>query len=164
LRSVEPTRIVLDHGVLPADPDTLVVDCSAAGITTPPKIPVFDRDTINLLMLRFCQPLFSAALIAYVEAHVSDVGEKNALCTPVPSPERPTDWLRMWDASLANAARWRENEGLRDWLSQCRLNNLNAMTYGLKRDDAAKVALLREVGPKAAMAAARLPALIAAIG
>jgi hypothetical protein len=105
LRSVEQTRIVLDHGVLPADPDTLVVDCSAGGITTPPKIPVFDRGTINLLMLRFCQPLFSAALIAYVEAHVSDVGEKNALCTPVPSPERPTDWLRMWDASLANAAR-----------------------------------------------------------
>jgi hypothetical protein len=164
LHSVEPTQIVLDHGVLPSSPETLVVDCSAAGIQTPPQIPVFDGDTINLLMVRFCQPLFSAALIAYVEAHVSDVAEKNALCTPVPSPERPTDWLRMWAASLANAARWRENEGLRAWLSQCRLNNLTTMTRGMKGDDAAKVALLRAIGPKAAIAAAKLPGLIASIG
>jgi len=164
LRSVEQTRIVLDHGVLPSEPDTLVVDCSAAGITTPPKDSGLRRDTINLLMLRFCQPLFSAALIAYVEAHVSDVGEKNALCTPVPSPERPTDWLRMWDASLANAARWRRTKDCATGSRNAGLNNLNAMTHGLKRDDAAKVALLREVGPKAALAVAKLPALIAAIG
>jgi hypothetical protein len=64
LRSVERTKIVLDLGATPADPDTLYVDSSASAIQIPPAVPVVDGDTINLLMVRFCQPLFSAALIA----------------------------------------------------------------------------------------------------
>jgi hypothetical protein len=163
LRSVEPTQIVLDGGALPADPDTLYIDCSASAIQTPPALPVFEEARINLLMVRFCQPLFSAALVAYVESHFADLAEKNALCAPVPSPELPIDWLRMWSASLANATRWRANDGLRSWLSQCRLNNLNTMMRGMKPDDAAKLELLKESGAKATIAAARIPALLAAV-
>jgi NAD(P)-binding Rossmann-like domain len=163
LRSVHPTQIVLEQGALPADPDTLYIDCSAGALQMPPALPVFDRDHINLLMVRWCQPVFSAALIAYVESHINDPAEKNALCTPVPSPERPTDWLRMWAATIANAGRWRRNAGLSTWLSQCRLNNLNAMMRGVRPDDTAKFALLHESGVKAAAAAARLPALLEAI-
>ena len=33
-----------------------------------------------------CQPLFSAALIAYVECHVDDAGQKGALCKTLTSP------------------------------------------------------------------------------
>ena len=119
LRLVESTKIILDHGALPADPDTLYVDCSASAIQIPPAVPVFDGDTINLLMVRWCQPLFSAALIAYVESHETVLAEKNALCTPVPSPERPRT-ATMWAVTLANTARWRANPGLHAWLSQCR--------------------------------------------
>jgi hypothetical protein len=163
LRSVERTQIVLDYGAARADPDTLYFDSSASGIQIPPAVPVFDGDTVNLLMVRFCQPLFSAALIAYVESHETGLTEKNALCTPVPSPERPADWLRMWAVTLANTARWRKNPGLRAWLSQCRLNNMTAITRGMKPDDSAKLALLQESSAKARIAAAKLPALISAI-
>ena len=163
LRSVERTQIVLDHGAQPADPDTLYVDSSASAIQIPPAVPVFDGDTVNLLMVRFCQPLFSAALIAYVESHETGLIEKNALCTPVPSPEHPADWLRMWAVTLANTARWRGNPGMRAWLSQCRLNNMNAIVRGMKPDDSAKLALLQESSAKARIAAAKLPALISAI-
>ena len=163
LRSVERTKIVLDHGAQPADPDTLYVDSSASAIQIPPSVPVFDGDTVNLLMVRSCQPLFSAALIAYVESQDSDLTEKNALCTPVPSPARPGDWLLMWAATLANTARWRANPGLRAWLSQCRLNNMTAVMRGVEPDNSAKLTLLRESGAKAALAAAKLPALISAI-
>ena len=114
-------------------------------------------------MVRFCQPLFSAALIAYVESHESVLSEKNSLCTPVPSPERPADWLLMWAATLANTARWRANPGLRAWLSQSRLNNMTAVMRGMKPDDSAKLALLQEMGAKARIAATKLPALISAI-
>ena len=114
-------------------------------------------------MVRWCQPLFSAALIAYVESHETVLAEKNALCTPVPSPERPTDWLRMWAVTLANAARWRANPGLHAWLSQCRLNNMTSIMRGVKPDDSAKLALLQEIGAKAGVAAAKLPALISAL-
>ncbi len=163
LDSVQPTQITLQRDSLPADPDTLYVDCSAGAIQMPPALPVFDGDQINLLMVRWCQPVFSAALIAYVESHVTDPAEQNALCRLVPSPERPADWLRMWAVTLANTAAWRQNAGLNAWLSQCRLNSLNAMMRGVRPDDAGKIALLQESGAKAAAAAARLPALLATL-
>jgi hypothetical protein len=163
LHSVEPTLITLEGGSLPADPDTLYIDCTASGIQVPPDLPVFDGDQINLLMVRWCQPVFSAALIAYVESHVTHPDEQNTLCRVVPSPERPVDWLRMWGVTLANTASWRQNAGLSDWLSHCRLNSLNAMMRGVKPDDTAKMALLQEIGPKAAAAAARVPALLATL-
>lgn len=65
LQAIDPTRIVLDQGALPADTDTLYVDCSASAIQPLPGLPVFDGTRINLLMVRFCQSLFSAALIAW---------------------------------------------------------------------------------------------------
>ena len=42
VRSIEPTQIVPDNGIVAADPDTLYIDCSAAAIVIPPKLPVFD--------------------------------------------------------------------------------------------------------------------------
>jgi hypothetical protein len=161
LQAIEPARIVLDSGAVTADPDTLYVDCSASAIQPLPGLPVFDGARINLFMVRFCQPLFSAAVIAFVESHVEDDAARNALCAVVPSPEVPRDWLRMWAASLANAARWRQHPALNAWLMQCRLNGQAVMARGVLPDDSARVALLRETGVKAGEAAARLPALLA---
>jgi hypothetical protein len=161
LLSVEPTRIVLEKGSRDARADTLYVDCSASALQAPPSVPVFDDDVINLLMVRFCQPLFSASLIAFVESRVADATQKNALCAPVPSPQRPIDWLRMWGATLVNTARWRENELVSAWLAKSRLNSLNASLRGVAPDDAAKFALLQEMGAKARMAAVRIPELLA---
>ncbi len=161
LRRIETTRIVLDQGTVPADPDTLYIDCSACAIVMPPALPVFEAGRINLFMVRTCAPLFSAALIAYVESHVTDPAEKNALCTVVPSPERPIDWLRMWAVTLANTARWRQHAGLQAWLMQCRLNAIAVFVRGVKPDDTARLALLKQMGAKAGAAGARLPALLA---
>jgi hypothetical protein len=161
LRAIEPTRIVLEQGALLADPDTLYIDCSASAIQPLPGLPVFDGARINLFMVRFCQPLFSAALIAFVESHVDDDAARNALCAVVPSPEVPHDWMRMWAATLANTARWRAHPALNAWLMKCRLNGQAVMARGVSRDDAPRLALLHETGVKAAEAAARLPALLA---
>jgi len=161
LRAIEPTRIVLDKGVLDADPDTLYVDCSACGLGPTPGIAVFAGNRINLLMVRWCQPVFSAALIAFVESHFDGPAEKNTLCGVVRTPERPTDWLTMWAATLANQARWRQNERVRDWLAQCRLNSGATMMRGVKPDDKAKFERLKESAAKAKAAATKLPELIA---
>lgn len=162
VRRIEPTKIVLDQGTVPADPDTLYIDCSACAIVMPPVLPVFDGARINLFMVRTCQPLFSAAVIAYVESHVTDPTEKNALCTVVPSPERPIDWLRMWAVTLANTARWRQHAGLSAWLMQCRLNGFAVYMRGVKPDDTARLALVQQMGAKAGAAGAKLPALLSA--
>ncbi len=161
LQAIEPTRLVLDQGSVAADPDTLYIDCSACAIQTPPALPVFDGGRINLFMLRMCQPLFSAALIAYVESHVTEAGEQNALCRPVPVPELPSDWVRMWAVSLANLGRWRQNPGLSARLLRCRLNGAAVQMRGVSPDDAARMALVKAIGASAAAAGARLPALLA---
>jgi hypothetical protein len=161
VRAIEPTRIELEKGSVAADADTLYVDCSAGAIVPPPPLPVFEDGRINLLMVRWCQPVFSAALIAFVESHFDDRAEMNALCSVVPSPERPADWLRMWAVTLGNAARWQQNDQVRVWLSQCRLNNIVAMTRGIRPDDSAKLDQLKESAMKAAAAASMLPTLLA---
>jgi hypothetical protein len=161
VQAITPARIVLDQGSVTADADTLYVDCSACAIAVPPALPVFDRGRINLLLVRTCQPLFSAALIAYVESHVSNQVEQNAMCTVVPSPEKPIDWLRMWAVSLGNTARWRQHSGLSAWLMQCRLNAMAVYLRGVKPDDPTRAALLQELGFQSAAAAAKLPALLA---
>lgn len=163
LRRIEPQRLVLDHGEVPAIADTLYVDCSAGGLQPPPAVPVFDRERINLLMVRICQPVFSAAVIAWVEAHVSGTAQKNALCTPVPSPEIPADWLRMWAATLANVARWRTEPALHTWLSQCRLNRDWAMMRGVAPDDVERKKLAKQVAERSGVAAAAFPRLFATL-
>ena len=163
VQAIEPTRLVLDQGTLSADPDTLYIDCSACAIVTPPVLPVFDGDRINLFFMRTCQPLFSAAVVAYVESHVADITEKNALCKPVPVPQLPIDWLRMWLASLTNGASWRQHPGLRAWLATCRLNNVAVLSKGVTPDDAPRMALLQQMGAKGGQAAAKLQMLLAAV-
>lgn len=164
VRRIERERIVLERGSLPADADTLYVDCSAAGLQPPPQVPIFDGDRINLLMVRWCQPLFSAALIAFVESHFDNAADKNALCLLCPSPETPSDWLRMWQVTLANSARWQQNPKLRAWLPSCRLDFYASVLRGVDKGDSAKFERLKAGGAKAKAAAERLPALLAEAG
>jgi hypothetical protein len=163
VRALEPTRIELEKGKLAADPDTLYVDCSACAIQPLPGVPVFQDKTINLLMVRFCQPLFSGSVIAWVEAHVEDAQKQNAMCTPVPGPELPIDFLRMWLVTLTNTAQWQENSDLRTWLARCRLNGQAVVLKGVEMGPAVK-GVLKTLSGKAMQAAQRIPQLLAAAG
>jgi hypothetical protein len=70
----------------------------------------------------------------------------------VHSPERPIDSPRMWAATLANTARWRQHAALQDGLMQCRLNSMAVFVRGVRPDDMARLALLQQVGAKAGVA------------
>ena len=72
--------------------------------------------------------MFSAALIAHVEAIYSDDDVKNALCLPVPNPEVPLDWLRMMLTYNENQIRWFDEPGVMAWLDGARLNILSHST------------------------------------
>ena len=130
VRSIEPTEIVFDRGRLPADPDTLYVNCTASGLVSPKSTPIFERDRINLQMVRWCQPAFSAAVAAFVESLDISDSEKAALFTPVPAPDVPRDWLVIWLETIKNMSRWAQNERLTAWLKQCRLNTTAVYTKG----------------------------------
>ncbi len=159
VHAIEANRLVLDRGELPADPDTLYVNCTAGAIQHEPKLPIFEGDTINLLLVRWCQPLFSAAVIAWVEAHGTHDAARNTLCHVVPVPEVPLDWLRMWAVTMQNEAAWRGHDAMKAWLSQCRLNSQHVMLQGVEINDAVKQRLGTLIASSAA-AGARLPQLM----
>lgn len=163
IEAIGSKQIRLERGNIPADPDCQYVDCSANGIPAPPRVPVFEGGSINLLMVRTCQPVFSAALIAYVECHIQDPVEKNALCQVVPTPALPTDWIRMWAVSLANRQRWSKHDGLAQWLVRSRLDNVTGSILGVKENEAKKQAQLQRYRDGVKPAAAKLPQLVAAL-
>jgi hypothetical protein len=163
VRAIEPTRIVLDHGAMPTDPDWLCIDCTANGIPAPLVTRVFDGDRVNVLMVRSCLPAFSAALIALVESLDIDEAEKNALCTSIPPPAVPADWLRMMAIGLANGQRWARHPAVSEWMGRARLNTLGNMVRNVDESDADRQALLRRYRVATKQAAARLPELLSLV-
>ena len=120
--SIESDRIVLERGEVPTSPARIHVHCSAAGLPRGPAQAVFQGSRIVPQYLRRCSPCFSAALIAHIEAGVDgDDDAKNALCTPVPVPEVPLDWLRMHLLGARNQQRWSRHPELSGWLRHSRL-------------------------------------------
>jgi hypothetical protein len=127
---------------VPANPGSLYVHCSAVAFKSQPSRKAFAGNAINIQMLRSCQPVFSAAITAHIELAFHSDAEKNALCQPVPLPEEPIDWLKMWAVNLANSHAWGKDENLRAWLCQSRLDGLSAAIARIAPGDAAKIAQL----------------------
>lgn len=163
VKAIDTGQIHLEQGSVPLDPGTLVVDCSAAGIPSVEAVPVWSGDRITPQWLRSFGTVFSAALIAHVEATVDDDEQKNALCTPIVPPTLATDWLRMLDVSMRNQQRWSRHPGLQQWLAGSRLNALfNTVTH-IGPDETEKIALMQRYRQAIKPAVARLPELIATL-
>jgi len=157
---IEKDRIVLEKGSVPSDEDRLYVDCSASAVERRPAIPVFDGDRITVQMVRTFQPTFSAALIAYVEAHFGDELEKNQLCHPIPMAGEPIHWLTMMAVNMGNQQKWSKNKDLRNWIAQSRLDGFSALARAVKPDDVEKMGILQRYAASAAPAAANLQKLL----
>jgi hypothetical protein len=124
---VERDRIALEGGSLAIGPpgSTLCVDCSTDGLSTRPSIPVFKGDVITLQSVRLCQQVFSAALIAHLEARGGNEETKNKLSIPVPHPDNMNEREIMNEMlkSGANSERaWCRDPELSKWLRRSRLN------------------------------------------
>lgn len=122
IRCIENDRIVLDDGTIPTSEATLHIDCSADGAEKRPAVAVFNGRQITLQSVVRCQQVFSAALIAHVEAAYADDIIKNDLCVPVPHPDTDLDWLRTTIETNRAYQRWAEDAELQMWLDNARLN------------------------------------------
>ncbi|MGF1621960.1 MAG: hypothetical protein ACFCUR_15255 [Rhodomicrobiaceae bacterium] len=67
-------------------------------------------------------------MIAHLEATISGDAGENALCTPVPVPNVPLDWLRMQLQDARHRQLWAERPDLQDWLLHSRLDGFAALT------------------------------------
>ena len=119
---IEPGKVVLAGGAIPVDGSALYVDCSADGLERRPAEPVFDGDRITLQSVRGCQQVFSAGLIAHVEAAYHDDATRNQLCQAAPHPNTDLDWLTTTIAEHRNQISWFEDSDLMAWLCTARLD------------------------------------------
>ncbi len=161
IQRIEPERIVLDQGSLPAEPDWLYVDCSSCGITRRKPEPVFQGETIVPQMVRTFQPTFSAAFIAHLESTMDDEAEMNQLCTPIPMSDVPRDWAVMMALNLANSYRWSKFAELDKWVKSARLDGFSGMAASVTFAQPERMQLLMRYGKSAGAAAANLKKLLA---
>lgn len=127
VQSIAPGRITLDRGTVDAAANTLFVDCTGDGIGQKPPTPVYSPGAMTLQSVRTCQPAFSAAVIAHVEAMDVDDDARNEYCRPVPHPTAPLDWVTMTIAFNGNQLKWFSDPAMMHWLNRARLNAVSHM-------------------------------------
>jgi hypothetical protein len=128
---VEPGRITLEGGTHSVEDSALYIDCSADGLAHREPDTVFTEGHISLQTIRTCQPAFSAAVIAHVEAAYPDDATRNEYCGPVTYPREPVDWLRMMLAFNKNQLRWFSDSDMMAWVDASRLNVLYHVSAGV---------------------------------
>ena len=126
LKHISEGQLVLTNGVYETKKNAIYVDCSASGIPKVSATPIFDDGRIVVQCVRACQPTFSAAFIAYIEATGADDAYKNNLCAPIPYPTDDKDWIIQKFISVQNQLSWVQNEVVRNWLKGCRLDALKS--------------------------------------
>jgi len=126
---VEPTLITLKDGTVPTTPGTVHIDCSASALKADLKPTfIFDGNVITPQMVRSYQPIFSASLIAHIEATFPDDDDKkNDLCGVVPLPNADLDYMKMTAANMMNQYKWSQHPEIRDWLLTNRLDGFSKM-------------------------------------
>jgi hypothetical protein len=122
IKHVTRREIVLDDGVVPLAPGSLVVHCAASGLQYPPLVPVWRPDRIRLQTIRAGFPCFCAALAGYVEATRGDDRERNRLCPPNALPDSPADWAWMQVRGTVATRSYGAEPDIAAWANACALN------------------------------------------
>lgn len=177
VQAVEAKALVMDGGRVELPPHTLCIDCTASAVEKrpAPSQPVFEGNKILLQLVRIPMPSFSAALIAYVEAHYGNeagdgaareggsVGDakKNQLCGAVPFPDSLVGYVASTFGNMRNQFAWSQDKTLRAWTRESRLDGFGKVVAAVPRDDAAKQAVLERLRHNAMAAMGNMPKLMA---
>ena len=122
IKHVAASEIVLDEGVVPLEPGSLVVHCAASGLQYPPMVPLWGPDQIRLQTIRAGFPCFNAALAGYVEATRDDDRERNRLCPPNTLPDNPANWAQMQVRGTLATRAFGAEPDIAAWANGCALN------------------------------------------
>lgn len=164
VQAVEPGGLRLQGGTMHVPDQTLFVDCTARALSRGMESagPVFgDRYSgpdlgsqapalIRLQCLRFPMLSLSAALIAAIEARVGDAQARNGMTQVCRMVDTVEDWIDRMIIGGRNQRAWMAHEGVRDWLSRCRLDPFPAMMAQVPADggtEAADLQRLKDLGP-----------------
>jgi hypothetical protein len=166
VQALEPANIVLDKGHVAMEAGTLYIDCTASAVEPRAMPPIFNDKKIVLQLVRAPLPTFSAAMIAYVEAHYTDDhdGEvlKNKLCGNVPFPHTLADYPRTMMANMVNQMHWGQDKVLRSWMRESRLDGFGKLMSNIDPSELEKMAIMGNLRTQATAAMANFPKLMAA--
>lgn len=160
---ITKNNIVLEKGEQKTPENTLFIDCSASAIREFKPLPVFDGNVITLQMIRIIQPVFSAALIAHIEAEYYNDEQKNALSQIVPAPNKANDWLTVTAANMRNQYIWSQDKSLQKWIYFNRLDVFSKMLSHVSKEDSAKQAVLKRLRSNIPAGMANLTRLISTL-
>jgi len=122
IKHVAAREIVLDDGVVPLPPDSLVVHCAASGLQYPALVPIWGTDKIRLQTIRAGFPCFCAALAGFVEATRDDDRERNRVCPPNTLPDNATNWAQMQVRGMLATRAYGAEPDIAAWANSCALN------------------------------------------
>ena len=162
VQNIAADHMLLDQGRVAVAADTLFIDCTASAVEPRPMQPMFQGDRIVPQLVRLPQPAFSAALVAYVEAHYEDDAQKNALCGTVPFPHTLEDYPRALMANMRNQFQWGQDKPLRKWIREARLDGFGKLIAGVDPQDAEKQAIMQRLKTQSMAAMTNLQRLICA--
>ncbi len=122
VRRADAGRLVLDEGEIDLAADAVVVHCAAAGLQTPPLVPIWGDDAIRLQVVRAGVPSFNAALAGFVEATVSDDAERNRLCPPTPYSNSLASWALFQAMGSRAVASYMSDPDVAAWTQGLAIN------------------------------------------
>ena len=160
---LDKTLITLEQGSHKTPENTLFIDCSASALGELKPLPVFSDEKITLQTIRIIQPVFSASLIAHIEAAYQNDQQKNALSQIVPLPNKATDWLTVNAAFMRNQYIWSQDKSLQKWLYCSRLDGFSKLVADIAKDDIEKQAILMRLRSNMPKAMENLMRLIATL-
>lgn len=142
IQRIEENEIVLDDGTIATSPETLHIDCTASAVANLEIAPAFEGDLIRLQTVRMFQPVFSASVIAYVEAKYDDEARQNELCNVIPLPNHDTDWITVVAAGMMNQFVWSQDRDLRRWIRHNRLDAFGRLMRDIDEGDQGRMEII----------------------
>lgn len=164
VRGIDAEGLLLDGGRVAMPANTLYIDCTASAVEMRDIAPgpIFQDKKIILQLVRAPLVTFSAALVAYVEAHYPDDATKNRLCRPVPFPENLLGFAKSTLGNMMNQFQWSQDKPLRQWIRGTRLDGFGKLVADASADDADKQAILIRLKNSSIAAMGNITRLLAA--
>ena len=160
VKAVEAGALVLAQGSVPLPANTVCIDCTASAVERRPTLPIFQGNKLTLQLVRMPLATFSAALVAYVEAHYDDDATKNKLCTPVPFPDGLESYPNSTLVTMMNQFAWGQDKALRNWIHNSRLDGFGKLIASVDPQDSEKMAILEKLKTYAKAAVGNMPRLM----
>lgn len=150
-----------------AEAGTLYIDCTASAVVFEAGSetrPVFEDGLITLQAVYAPLVTYSAAIIARIEAQFSEIGQKNAMSTPIQFCDTPAEWMAASAQNMMNQNIWSQSPEMKKWINACRLNPTSLSIHEGALSDPENAAILARISKAAVPAVMNMHKLMSELG